>query len=73
MAQPKRPKSEAKAGQPWTPAELAKLEELATQNTPTRVIGVKLRRPAGGVQHKASQLGISLKPSNQSPYNRRKK
>jgi hypothetical protein len=67
-----RPKSEAKAGQPWTPSEVKQLRELARHNTPTRVIGVKLSRPAGGVQQKASELGVSLKPTNQSPYNRKK-
>jgi hypothetical protein len=46
---------------------------LAKQNTPTRVIGLKLGRPVGGVQSKASELGVSLKPTNQSPYNRNTK
>jgi hypothetical protein len=67
-----RPKSEAKAGQPWTQSEVKQLRDLARHNTPTRVIGVKLSRPAGGVQQKASELGVSLKPTNQSPYNRTK-
>ena len=55
----------------WTPREELRLAELAIQNTPTRVIGLKLGRPAAGVQAKASKLGISLRPNNQSPYNRR--
>lgn len=73
MAEQHRPKSEAKTGQPWTASEIRQLKDLARQNTPTRVIGVKLSRPAGGVQQKASELGVSLKPTNQSPYNRRKR
>jgi hypothetical protein len=43
---------------------------LARQNTPTRVIGLKLGRSEAAVYARASQLGISLKPTNQSPYNR---
>lgn len=72
MVERRRPKSEAKAGQSWTPKEVEQLRQLAAGNTPTRVIGVKLQRPAGGVQQKAYKQGISLRPNNQSPYNRRK-
>ena len=49
------------------------LGDLAKQNTPTRVIGLKLGRTPGAVQSQASKQGTSLKPTNQSPYNRRKK
>ena len=58
-------------GKPWKPAEVSKLRELANGNTPTRGIGLKLGRTPGSVSNKASQEGISLKPTNQSPYNRR--
>jgi len=61
------------AGKQWGPAEEKKLKELAKGNTPTRVIGLELGRSEGGVRNKASELGIGLKPTNQSPYNRRKK
>ncbi|MBU1046235.1 hypothetical protein KKH36_00440 [Patescibacteria group bacterium] len=61
------------AGKKWTPIEEKQLKELARKNTPTRVIGLKLGRPVGGVSSKASNLGVSLKPTNQSPYNRKKK
>ena len=60
------------AGKQWTPAETKQLKVFAKENTPTRVIGLKLGRPVGGVQNKASELGVSLKPTNQSPYNRKK-
>ena len=66
------PKYIRNAGKQWTPSEQKTLKTLATENTPTRVIGLKLGRPVGGVQNKASELGISLKPTNQSPYNRKK-
>jgi hypothetical protein len=42
-------------------------EKLADQNTPTRVIALKLDRTPGAVQAKASEEKISLKPVNQSP------
>lgn len=61
------------AGKAWVPSEEKKLSELAKNNTPTRVIGLKLGRSEGGVRAKASELGISLHPTNQSPYNRQKK
>ncbi len=61
------------AGKHWTSQEERKLTELARENTPTRVIGLKLGRPAGGVSSKAQELNVSLRPTNQSPYNRRKK
>jgi hypothetical protein len=57
----------------WTKTDVKQLKELAKENTPTRVIGIKMARTPAAVQNKASQEGISLKPTNQSPYNRRKK
>jgi hypothetical protein len=59
-------------GQEWTPQELKALRELVKENTPTRVIGLKLERSEASVYGKAQREGISLKPTNQSPYNRRK-
>lgn len=61
------------AGKQWTPTEEKQLKTLARDNTPTRVIGLKLGRPVGGVNAKAQELKVSLKPTNQSPYNRTKK
>lgn len=60
------------AGKHWTSQEEQKLSQMAKQNTPTRVIGLKLGRPENGVRSKASEIGISLRPTNQSPYNRKK-
>lgn len=63
------------SGKEWTPdaeRQLAELAELARGNTPTRVIGLKLGRTEDAVRSKASELNVSLKPTNQSPYNRRK-
>ena len=66
-------KSTRKTGKSWTSADKGKLKQLANQNTPTRVIGLKLGRTEDAVRSKASDLKVSLKPTNQSPYNRRKK
>ena len=59
-------------GKPWTSQDVKQLEDLAKQNTPTRVIGIKTGRTEDAVRNKASEEDISLKPTNQSPYNRRK-
>jgi hypothetical protein len=67
------PKYIRNAGKQWTPTEVKQLKDLAKDNTPTRVIGLKLGRPVGGVENKASALGVSLKPTNQAPYNRKNK
>jgi len=65
-------KSTRNKGERWSRTDEKKLDVLARQNTPTRVIGLKLGRTEAGVRSKAGQLGVSLKPTNQSPYNRRK-
>lgn len=61
------------SGKQWSSSEVKEMKQLVSQNTPTRVIGLKLGRPVAGVYAKASEEGISLKPTNQSPYNRRSK
>jgi hypothetical protein len=63
-------KSTRNSGNRWTPAEVKQLDKLAAQNTPTRVIGLKLGRTEDAIRAKASEEDISLKPTNQSPYNR---
>jgi hypothetical protein len=60
-------------GKPWTGDQVKELKQLAKENTPTRVIGLKLGRTPESVQSKASSEGVSLKPTNQSPYNRQPK
>ena len=59
------------SGKAWTRSEVWQLRELASENTPTRVIGLKLGRTEDAVRTKASDERISLKPTNQSPYSRR--
>ena len=65
-------KSTRNSGKHWSPSQVSQLKQLAKQNTPTRVIGLKLGRTEDAVRSKASENQISLKPTNQSPYNRRK-
>ena len=64
-----RPKNH---GRRWTPAQDRRLRELARGNTPTRVIGLKLDRTESSIYSRASGLGVSLKPTNQSPYGPRR-
>jgi hypothetical protein len=59
--------------EPWTKKQEQQLERLSDQNTPTRLIAWKLGRTVSSVRAKASEEDISLKPTNQSPYNRRKR
>jgi hypothetical protein len=63
-------KSTRNSGKAWTGVEIKSMAGLAKQNTPTRVIGLKLGRTEAAIRTKASEEGISLKPTNQSPYNR---
>jgi len=64
------PKYIRNTGKSWTRTEVSQLRTLARENTPTRVIGLKLGRTEEAVRSKASSSGVSLKPTNQSPYNR---
>lgn len=64
-------KSTRNTGKAWTRNDEMQLRMLASKNTPTRVIGLKLGRTEDAIRSKASELGISLGPWNQSPYNRR--
>jgi hypothetical protein len=59
-------------GKTWTPSQEKQLKQLADQNTPTRVIGLKMGRTPEAIQSKAGDLGVSLKPTNQSPYGTKK-
>ncbi len=55
----------------WTPQQERQLKQLAQGNTPTRLIAHELGRTEEAVRSKASELDLYLKPTNQSPYNRR--
>ena len=59
-------------GKQWKPAEVKQLKLLAKGNTPTGLIAHKMGRTEDSIRSKASETDVSLKPTNQSPYNRRK-
>ena len=65
-------KTPSNHGKHWSPADVSQLKQLAKQNTPTRVIGLKMGRTEDAVRATASRTDVCLKPTNQSPYNRRK-
>jgi hypothetical protein len=60
-------------GKEWTTEEVRELKKLAKENTPTRVIGLKMGRTEDAIRSEASKEDISLKPTNQSPYGTKKK
>ncbi|MNS23540.1 hypothetical protein D3C72_553580 [compost metagenome] len=59
-------------GKPWTTAQNNQLRREAAGNTPTRVLGLHLGRTPDAVYQQASNLGVSLKPTNQRPYGTKK-
>ena len=69
----KKRASRTNTGKRWTTTQVRQLRQLARQNTPTRVIGLKLGRTENAVRTKASEKGVSLKSRNQSSFYRRKK
>lgn len=60
-------------GKAWTSGQESQLKKLARGNTPTGLMGYRLGRSQASVQSKAQELGVSLHPTNKSPYNRRGK
>lgn len=57
----------------WSQEDIDLLHRLANQNTPTRIIALKLGRTALAVYKKAQKIHLSLRPNNQSPYGSSKK
>lgn len=55
-------------GKPWTSSADRQLRSEAAGNTPTRVLGLHLGRTEASIYSRASEIGVSLKPTNQSPY-----
>lgn len=61
---------QSNSGRSWTRADDEELARLIRENTPTRVIALYLLRTELSIYQRAAHLGLSLKPVNQSPYNR---
>lgn len=72
MSHRKGPKKDNKKKQ-WTKDDIQKLGKLAKGNTPTDLIADALGRTPSAIYSKAYQKSITLRPTNKSPYNRRKK
>jgi hypothetical protein len=66
-------KEPANSGKRWSPSDDSQLRKEAKGNTPTRLIALHLDRSEDAVRSRASDLDISLKPTNQSPYGTQKK
>ena len=66
-------KTPSNHGKSWSKQDVSTLKTLAKQNTPTRVIGLKMGRTEDSIYSAAFNNSISLSPTNQSPYNRQKK
>ena len=67
------PTSKRHSREPWARGDIQTLKQLARQNTPTRVIGLKLGRTETAIRGKAQREGISLKPVNRSPNKGRRR
>jgi len=67
------PKYKRNLREPWSSADVRTLRQLAKGNTPTGVISLKMGRTPTAIRGKAQREGISLRPANRSPYNRRAK
>jgi hypothetical protein len=66
-------KSTRNSGKAWTSQAKQQVRQLAAQNTPTRVIGLKLGRTPAAVYKQAAKQHTSLEPHNQRPYGTAKK
>jgi hypothetical protein len=57
----------------WEAIEVRRLKGMIKENTPTRVIGLKLGRTEAAIRDKVRELGLSLMPVNRSPRTPAKK
>jgi hypothetical protein len=53
-------KSTKNTGKSWSRQDEKALKQLANEYTPTRVIGVKLKRTEDAIRGKAEELGVHL-------------
>lgn len=58
-------KKPSNQGKPWTSKDVNKLDMLAKQNMPTRLIAFRMGRTLEAIYRKAKQQGISLKSIGQ--------
>ena len=67
------PKYKRNTREAWGSVDVQMLKQLAKENTPTRVIGLKLGRTETAIRGKAQREGISLRPVNRSPNKGRRR
>lgn len=53
--------------QSWSKDDLKQLKTFIKENTPTRLIAMKLKRSEISVRGKVQREGLSLRPTNRSP------
>jgi hypothetical protein len=70
--QTKMAKTPPNNGKAWSNADNRQLDKLIKGNTPTGLMAHKLGRSEDAVRSHVSATNRSVKPTNQSPYNRRK-
>jgi hypothetical protein len=51
----------------WSMDDLKQLKTFIKENTPTRLIAMKLKRSEISVRGKVQREGLSLRPTNRSP------
>jgi hypothetical protein len=51
----------------WSKDDVKQLKTLIKQNTPTRLIAMKLKRTEASVRWRVHSEGLSLRPTNRSP------
>jgi hypothetical protein len=51
----------------WSKDDIKQLKTFIKENTPTRLIAMKLKRTEASVRWKVHGEGLSLKPTNRSP------
>jgi len=62
------PKQPQNTGKKWASVQEKQLKKLVKGNTPTRLIAYKMKRSTASIYNHAAEMGLSLKPTNQSPY-----
>ena len=60
-------------GKRWSDSDVNRLRKLAAENTPTRLMGLKLGRTEEAIYSKSSETSLSIKPTNQRPYGTKKR
>ena len=51
----------------WSKDDIKQLKTLIKENTPTRLIAMKIKRTEASVRWKVHGEGLSLRPTNRSP------